>query len=470
MQPIMEFTLSNGLKILLREDHNAPLISHWVWYRVGSRDEMPGKTGVSHWVEHMQFKGTNQYPAGILDKAISREGGYWNAFTFMDWTAYYETMPADKIDLALQLEADRMVNSRFDPSEVESERTVIISERQGNENQPLFRLGEEVQAAAFRVHNYHHEVIGDLVDLQNLQRDDLYSHYRTYYAPNNAVVAIAGDFETGPMIERLSELYQAIPAQTLPVRQVRTEPPQQGERQVIVEGPGKTTYIQVCYKMPRAADPDFFPMLVLDSLLGGASNLNLMGEGISNKTSKLYRALVETELAVGVRGGLQATIDPFLYSIVAIINPMASSDGDTSSVLLDNVEDAVKTGTHSKNGRLSERVIAAIDAEIQKLQQAPPEPHELRRAVKQAHALFAYGTERITNQAFWLGFSAMLDNPDHQAETNHRDEKGNHPAISWYEGYLDRLGAVTPEDVQRAAQVYLRPQNRTLGIYLPTSD
>ncbi len=462
MQSIMEYSLPNGLKILLREDHNAPIISHWVWYRVGSRDEIPGKTGISHWVEHMQFKGTNQYPAGLLDKAISREGGYWNAFTFLDWTTYFETMPADKIDLALQLEADRMVNSLFDASEVESERTVIISERQGNENEPLFRLGEEVQAAAFRVHNYHHEVIGDLIDLQTLQRDDLYAHYQTYYTPNNAVIAVAGDFESGQMLERLSELYHAIPAKTLPSRQVRPEPPQLGERRVIVEGPGETSYIQMSYKAPRAADPDFFPLLALDSLLSGPSNLNLMGEGISNKTSRLYRALVETELAVGVRGGPQATIDPFLHTIVAIINPMSSIE--TGFRPRQNGKNQTKAGARSINEYRSDHVIAAIDAEIQKLQDTPPEPQELQRAVKQAHALFAYGTERITNQAFWLGFSAMLAADDHQEDTDHQGDP------SWYEGYLDQLGAVTPEDVQRVAQVYLRPQNRVLGIYLPTND
>ena len=144
--------LSNGLKVYLKEIHTAPIITSWLWYRVGSRDEVQGRTGVSHWVEHMQFKGTPQFPANILDKSISREGGSWNAFTHLDWTAYYETMPADKIDLALRLEADRMVNSRFEESEVASERTVITSEREGNENEPLFQLAEAIQQSAFRVH------------------------------------------------------------------------------------------------------------------------------------------------------------------------------------------------------------------------------------------------------------------------------------------------------------------------------
>ena len=192
---VIKTTLPNGLTVQLKEIHTAPIISSWVWYRVGSRDEVPGRTGVSHWVEHMQFKGTPQFPAGVLDKAISREGGVWNAFTYLDWTTYYETLTADKIDLALRLEADRMVNSLFDPEEVASERTVIISEREGSENEPLFRLGEAVQQAAFKVHPYQHEIIGYKADLHTIQRDDLYNHYRTFYTPNNAVMAVAGDFE-----------------------------------------------------------------------------------------------------------------------------------------------------------------------------------------------------------------------------------------------------------------------------------
>ena len=203
-----EYILSNGLKILLKEIHTAPLISSWVWYRVGSRDEASGCTGISHLVEHMQFKGTPQFPASSLDRDISRDGGIWNAFTFMDWTTYLETMPADKIDLGLRLEADRMCNSLFDEKEFATERTVVISEREGSENEPHFLLGEAVQQAAFRVHPYHHEIIGDLVDLQSMSREDLFQHYRTYYIPNNAIIGVAGDFKTSEMLARLQELFE----------------------------------------------------------------------------------------------------------------------------------------------------------------------------------------------------------------------------------------------------------------------
>lgn len=423
-QQLSRTTLSNGMLVLLKEIHTAPIVSHWVWYRVGSRNEIAGITGISHWVEHMLFKGTPQFPPSVLDKAISRDGGFWNAFTYLDWTTFFETMPADKIDLALRLEADRMANSLFESSEVASERTVIISERQGNENEPLFRLGEELQAAAFRVHSYHHEIIGDLADLQSIQRDDLYNHYRTYYVPNNAVLAIAGDFDTGTMLNRIGELYEPLAASPQNLWQPRSEPPQSGERRITVEGPGETTYIQITHRSPEAAHPDFFPLTVLDSLLTGPSNLNMFGGGISNKTSRLYRALVEGELAVSVFGGLQATIDPFLHTITLILRP----------------------------DRKIEEVLVPLDAEITRLQDAPPPADELARAVKQARAMFAYGSESITNQAFWLGFSEMFSTYD------------------WFVTYLDRLAAVTPEDVQRVAQTYLRPQQRVLGVYLATGN
>jgi zinc protease len=228
-QKFTKSILSNGLTVFLKEIHTAPLISSWMWYRVGSRDEVTGKTGISHWTEHMQFKGTPQFPASLLDKAISREGGTWNAFTFLDWTTYFETMPADKIDLALRLEADRMSNSIFDKKEVASERTVIISEREGSESEPLFMLGEAMQQTSFRVHAYHHEVIGDKADLETMTRDDLYNHYRAYYVPNNAVMAVAGDFDTREMLKRIKKLYGRIPKGPTPPRLVRPEPTQHGE-------------------------------------------------------------------------------------------------------------------------------------------------------------------------------------------------------------------------------------------------
>ncbi|MCW5875329.1 MAG: insulinase family protein [Anaerolineales bacterium] len=418
---VLKTTLSNGLSILLKEIHTTPIISHWLWVRVGSRDEPDGLTGASHWVEHMQFKGTEQFPAGQLDKDISRDGGFWNAMTYIDWTAYFETMPAEKIDLGLRLEADRLVNSNFESDEVASERTVIISERQGHENNPVFRLDEDVQEAAFDQHPYKHEVIGRMRDLESMSRDDLFNHYKHFYAPNNAILAMAGDFDSEKMLERIRELYGDIPAGPAPQRVAQPEPLPESERRVVTQGPGETVFIKAAYRALDARDADFFALSVADSLLAGPSNLNIFSGGLSNKTSRLYQSLVEKELAVGVSGGLQATIDPFLYDITIVMHPE----------------------------RKAEEVIAALDGEIARLQDSPPKPEELARAVKQSQALFAYGSESITNQAFWLGFAEIFDE------------------YAWFENYLQRLAEVTPDDVQRAAQRYLSPQTRVLGVYQP---
>ena len=409
-----QVTLKNGMKVMLKEIHTAPIISSWIWYRVGSRDESTGKTGLSHWTEHMQFKGTKKFPANVLDKAISREGGRWNASTSHDSTRYFETMPADKIDLVLRLESDRMKNSTFNAKEVASERTVIISEREGHENEPMFRLTEAVQQTAFRVHPYHHEIIGDMADLHTITRDDLYGHYRRFYIPNNAVLALAGDFETKSMLKRVKELFEPIPKGPTPPRLARPEPEQKGEVRLSVEGPGDTTYIQVAYRLPNASHPDYFPLEVFDSLLGGVS-------GLSGKTSRLYRALVDKEFAVDVSGWSEATIDPFLYRITIVNHPK----------------------------RKPEETIAALDAEIKKLQDVLATEAEIKRAVKQARAVFVYGNENITNQAFWMGYVEMF------------------ASYEWYTTYLDNLAKVTPQDIQRVARKYFQPASRVIGIYVP---
>lgn len=414
--------LKNGLTVVLKEMRVAPVISFWVWYRVGSRYERPGLTGASHWVEHMLFKGTRRFPAHEPDRVIARDGGMHNAMTFLDWTTYFETMPADKIDYALRLEADRMRHALFLPREVASERTVIISERQMYENEPTFRLNEEVQSAAFRVHAYHHEVIGDMADLHALTRDDLYQHYRRYYAPNNAIAVAAGDFDARTMLARIEALFGGYKPAALPDLRARPEPPQRGERRITVSDEGETAYVTCAYHAPAAGNPDFYPLVALDSILAGASSFNVFGGGgTSNKSSRLYKALVQTGLAAGVSGNLTPTVDPYLYTVFATV----------------------------RAGQSPAAVEQALDAELERLRREPVSEAELRKAVKQAKALFAYGSESVTNQGFWLGFTEILRDP------------------AWFDRYLARLEAVTVADVQRVAQTYLARSNRTVGHVLP---
>jgi len=420
---IKKHTLENGLTVLTHEIHHAPVVSHWTWYRVGSRNELPGKTGISHWVEHLQFKGTEKYPLNVLDAEISKAGGMWNAMTYLDWTTYYETLPADKIDIAIDLEADRMINSVFDPKEIELERTVVISEREGNENEPLFRLSEAMRSAAFSHHPYSHEVIGEMADLQTISRDDLYAHYKNYYTPSNTVIAVAGDFNTDQLLTRIQEAYAHIPGNVVQSQPIEPELRIEHSKQIEVEGPGDTVFMEISYRAPAAADNDFIPLMVLDSLLTGPSSLSMVGGGsVSNKTSRLYQRLVETDLVMSISGGLQTTIDPYLYSILVIASP----DQDTNLIL------------------------SAIEKEIYEVCQNAISDEDISRAKKQARALFAYGSESITNQAFWMGYSAMFSEPN------------------WFENYLKNISRVTRDQIHAVAQKYLDPGHRVIGTYQPT--
>jgi len=418
-------TLDNGLTILTNEIHHAPVVSHWIWYRVGSRNELPGKTGISHWVEHMQFKGTEKYPLNVLDAEISKVGGMWNAMTYLDWTTYYETLPADKLEIAIDLEADRMINSFFDPKETELERTVVISEREGNENEPLFRLSEAMRRSAFSHHPYAHEVIGEMDDLRSMTRDDLYTHYQNYYTPSNAVIAVAGDFSTDNLIERIENRYAAIPFKKVQQHPIAPEVQIEQTQNVLIEGPGDTLFLEIAFRAPAAGDSDFIPLMVLDSLLCGPSSLSMVGGGsVSNKTSRLYQRLVEKDLVMSISGGLQTTIDPYLYSILIIASP----------------------------GQDTSQIISAVDEEISDIWRNAISDEEIDRAKKQARALFAYGSESITNQAFWMGYSAMFDQP------------------TWFENYLENITRVNRKQIHTVAQKYLQPNHRVVGIYQPTGN
>ena len=418
---VSKHILDNGLVVVLKESRHAPVTTFWIWYRVGSRNEVPGITGIAHWAEHMLFKGSESFPKGEIDTQIARNGGLMNGLTWLDFTTFFETLPADRADLGLRIEADRMANALFDPAEVELERSVIISERQGAENEPVFLLGEEVQGAAFRVHPYHHETIGDLCDLERITREDLWRHYENYYGPDNAVAVAVGDFDSPQMLARIEELFGPIPARSVEATIHRPEPPQRGERRVTLEGPGQTAYLQVGYHAPAAGDGDFFPMVVLTAILSGPTGMNLFAGSPPNRSSRLYKALVETGLAAGVSGSMPPMLDPYLYSVVATV----------------------------RSGQTLEDVEAALDAELERVLTEPISSAELQTAIKQAKAQFAYSSESVTNQGFWLGYSAIV------ADTE------------WFHSFLDHLAAVTVEDVLRVANLYLPRRNRVVGHYVP---
>jgi zinc protease len=415
-------TLENGLQVLLLESHTAPVATFWVWYRVGSRNELPGRTGISHWVEHMLFKGTPAHPKGMLTRYIDRLGGRWNAFTWKDYTAYHEVLPAEHLDVAVRLEADRQANTIFDPAEVESERTVIISEREGAENFPSYLLREEVDAAAHKVHPYRVPVIGWKEDLRTITRDDLFNHYRAYYQPNNAVAVAVGAFDADHVLDVIRDAFAPAPRGTAPPAVRARDPEQEGERRLVLRRPGgATAYVHLAYHVPEASHPDHAALLVLDGLLSGfKSVVPFEGPG-GSRSSRLYRALVESQLASDAGSSLIPSLDPTLFRIVATARA--------------GVEPAA----------VEERALA----ELERLSHEPAGESELAKVKKQARAQFVFAQDGVYRTALALGAYAIVDTPE------------------GFVHLLDRLDQVTADDVTRVAATYLRRSGLTIGWYVP---
>jgi zinc protease len=421
---VREAHLDNGLKIIVQPVHTAPLVSVWCWYRVGSRDEGPGRTGASHWVEHMNFKGTTNIPREQMKGIIERFGGMWNGYTWIDQTTYLETASRDALDQMLFIEAERMAHALYDPAECESERTVIISELQGGENDPDQLLDIEVTASAFRAHTYRHPTIGWLDDLRSMTRDHLYEHYRTYYVPNNATLVIAGDVEPDDVLARAARVFGAIAPGAPPPRVDTVEPPQFDERRVVLERPGTTAYLKFAWHAPAARDEDFFPMLVLDAVLTGAKGLNLWSSykgNIPQRRARLYTGLVERGLASNVSGALVPTASPFLYTI--------------SLTALEGVA-------------LSSLEAAALD-EIERVRTRGASKEEVSRARRQLRARFVFENDSVTNIAHQLGFFETVTGP------------GFYPRLG------DAIDAVTPDQVADVARRRLGSATRTTGWFQP---
>ena len=421
---VQEVVLDNGLKILTREVHTAPLVSVWCWYRVGSKDERPGLTGVSHWVEHMNFKGTENIPRDEVKGVIDRFGGFWNGYTWIDQTTYMETATKDALDKMLFIESERMSRCLYDPADCDSERTVIISELQGNENDPDQLLDTELTATAFRAHSYRHPTIGWLSDLQTMTRDDLYGYYRHHYLPNNATLVIVGDVQADDAIRRAEQVFGSIEAGTLPARVHTAEPDQLGERRVTLRREGTTAYLKVAYHAPAADHPDFAPMLVLDAALTGAKGLNLWASFRSappQRRARLYRALVDQRLAAAVGGAFVATAHPFLF----VVSVTAAA------------------------GQASAAVEEATLVELDRVQTSGITSAELDRAKRQLRARMVLENDSMTNVAHQLGFFETVS------------------SLETYADLPARIGVVSAEDVARVAHTYLVSSNRTVGWFDP---
>lgn len=408
--------LDNGLTVVLRELHRVPVVSCWVWYRVGSRNEPPGLTGISHWVEHMLFKGTPRFPPGSIFREVNRWGGTLNGFTWIDYTAYFETLPNTALRLALEIESDRMQHAVFDPAEVERERTVILSEREGNENQPAYFLREEVLAAAFRAHPYGHPVIGHREDLLSITREELYRHYRTFYAPNNATLVLVGDFDAEQMLRSVEDRFGQIPTGPEPPPVRAREPEQWGERRVTVRRPAPTPVLLMAWHAPPASSADAPALVVLDTVLSGAKPVSFGGGGMG-RSSRLYRALVSSGLCSSAASSFALTIDPYLFTVSATLTPTADPH----------------------------QVEAIVERELARVREEPVPADELARAIRQLRAQFAQAHEQVTGLGYYLGMLRTV--------APERDP----------DALLDELESVTPDELLRVANAYLLPERRTVG-------
>lgn len=411
-QEVKETILPNGLKVLTLENHKAPVITFQIWYKVGSRNEPVGRTGMSHLLEHMMFKGTKRYGPQQFSKIVQKNGGNDNAFTSKDYTAYFQNFASDRIEISLELESDRMINLLLDPKEVLSERNVVAEERRMRyEDDPQSAMYEELMAAAFKIHPYRWPIIGWMSDIQSINRDDLYNHYRTYYVPNNATIVVVGNFDTDKLLKKIESIFGSIPKGTPPSEHNLIEPPQKGERRVTVKKEAQLPYIAMAYHVPNFKDPDSYPLEVLSVILSGG------------KSSRLYETLVyKKQIALYAGGDYEGLYrDPNLFYFYASVAP----------------------------GKKVEEVESAFYEEIEKLKNEPVTDRELEKAKNQLESSFVMGQDSVFYQGMLLGRYETT------GDWRFKDK------------YLEEIRKVTKEDIQRVARTYLIEDNRTVGILIP---
>jgi zinc protease len=410
--PIQELTLANGLKVILKEDHAAPVVTWMVYYKVGSRNEVIGTTGSTHLLEHMLFKGTKTLGKGQVAQLLGRNGASFNASTWTDWTNYYETYSSDRLEMGLMIESARMRDALILDSERQSEMTVVRNELERGESNPGRLLYQEVTSAAYKAHPYHHPVIGWRTDVEGVATSDLKKFYDTFYHPNNAVAVLVGDFRTPEAVSLIQQYFGKIPAGPKPPQLYTQEEPQVGERRVTLRRRGETNMVQMAYHVPSVESKDIAPLLVLDTVLS------------SGVTDRLHQALVEKQLATGTYAYTGVQRDPSLFRVGATVKP----------------------------GVGHEVVERALLAELEKLKAERVSAPELQKAKNQAEASYVYQNEGTAGLAAALG----------SYEAIHR----------WQRAFelLDEIKQVTAEDVQRVAKTYLTGDNRTVGWYVATPD
>jgi zinc protease len=404
-------TLPNGLRVLVLENHKAPLATFNVFYRVGSRNEQFGKTGLSHLCEHLMFKGTKKLGPEEFSQIIQQNGGEDNAFTESDFTDYFETMNKDHIDVPISLEADRMGN--FEPKDFDKEKHVVLEERRmRTEDNPEDALDEMVRAAAYVAHPYHWPVIGWFHDVDGLTLDDAMAYHKIYYSPQNALIVAVGDFDGDQVLKLIGEAFAGIKNGPKPPPLTDLEPPQDGTRRVELKHAANLPAFEEAYHVPNIVSPDAYALEVASEILS------------DGQSSRLYKKLVvEKQMVVDIGAGYDMTsFSPGLFVVSAQMRPGVKA-ADTQ---------------------------VEVEKELAAMRDAPVGAEELQKAKNLEQAQFVYGQDSVMREAEMLGIYEML---------------GDYRNV---DKYLDGIDKVTAADVQRVAKTYLVATNMTEGVLVPT--
>jgi zinc protease len=405
-------TLDNGLRVLILEDHRSPIISFQVWYRVGSRNEARGATGIAHFLEHMMFKGTPSVGPRQFARIVEQNGGRNNAFTTADVTSYFVDIAADKLDLVARLDADRMHNLLLDAREINSEREVIIEERRTRtDDDPGGYLGEEVSSIAFKAHPYGVPVIGWVPDLKRITPEEIRAFYKTYYVPNNALVVVVGDVNAREALATIRKHFGPIPRGKQPPPMLAVEPPQNGERRVTVSKEAQLPIVYLGYHVPTQQSKDAPALEMLSTVLSGG------------RASRLYKDLVyDRQLALEAGGDYSYfSFDPNLFWFWGTPMP----------------------------GQTPETMEKALIEEMERFKKEPVTEEELTRAKNQIESAFVFQEDSVHRRATLLARFELI---------------GGYALMNQY---LDRLRAVTAADVMRVAQAYFETSGKSVGILLP---
>ncbi len=410
--PVSETTLDNGLNVLLLENHKSPVISFQIWYRVGSRNESLGRTGISHLTEHLMFRGTKKYGPKEFSRIVKRNGGNENAFTSQDYTAYFENIAKDRVEILLDLEADRMTHLAVDRKAFQTERDVVMEERRlRTEDDPVSSLFEEMDSMAFRYHPYMWPVIGWMNDISQITYEDFMGYYRLHYKPNRATVIAIGSFKKPEMLAHIQKYFGRIKPGPEPPTVICPEPEQRGEKRFLLKREAQLAHLLMGFHVPNFRDEDSFALDLLSLVIG------------NGKSSRLYRALVrEKQLALDVNVNYpRLSHDPNLLHILVPIMP----------------------------GKTAESAEEAVDAELEKIKARGVSEKELQKARNMAEAAFVFHQDSFFYQGVLLGV--------HHTVRNWRD----------LYRYLPGIAKVTALDIKKAAASYLRKDRRVVGTLVP---